>query len=70
LPASLAGTPAISVPCGLSDETGPALPVGLQIMAPTLADERCFRVAAAYEAAYTAANGPILKGIPPLGGRK
>jgi aspartyl-tRNA(Asn)/glutamyl-tRNA(Gln) amidotransferase subunit A len=70
LPASLAGTPAISVPCGLSDETGPALPVGLQIMAPTLADERCFRVAAAYEAAYTAANGPILKGVPPLGGRK
>jgi aspartyl-tRNA(Asn)/glutamyl-tRNA(Gln) amidotransferase subunit A len=67
LPASLAGTPAISVPCGLSTETGPALPVGLQIMAPTLADERCFRVGAAFEAAYNAANGPILTGIPPLG---
>jgi aspartyl-tRNA(Asn)/glutamyl-tRNA(Gln) amidotransferase subunit A len=51
LPASLAGTPAISVPCGRSD----GLPVGLQIMAPTLADERCFRVAAAFEAA----NAPI-----------
>jgi len=47
LPASLAGTPAISVPCGLSD----GLPVGLQIMAPALADDRCYRVAAAYEAA-------------------
>ena len=47
LPASLAGTPAISVPCGLSD----GLPVGLQIMAPALGDDRCYRVAAAYESA-------------------
>jgi len=58
LPASLAGTPAISVPCGLSE----GLPVGLQIMAPTLADERCYRVAAAYEAAVT----PVLASIPEL----
>jgi len=62
LPASLAGTPAISVPCGLSDETGPALPVGLQIMAPAMADDRCFRVAASFEAAYVARNGQILAG--------
>jgi aspartyl-tRNA(Asn)/glutamyl-tRNA(Gln) amidotransferase subunit A len=47
LPASLAGTPAISVPCGLSEN----LPVGLQIMAPALADDRCYRVGAAFEAA-------------------
>src|SRR3954466_9384354 len=47
LPASLAGTPAISVPCGLSE----GLPVGLQIMAPAQADDRCYRVAATYEAA-------------------
>jgi aspartyl-tRNA(Asn)/glutamyl-tRNA(Gln) amidotransferase subunit A len=47
LPASLAGTPAISVPCGLSD----GLPVGLQIMAPALADDRCYRVGASFEAA-------------------
>ncbi|MPQ97340.1 Asp-tRNA(Asn)/Glu-tRNA(Gln) amidotransferase subunit GatA [Modestobacter sp. I12A-02628] len=53
LPASLAGTPAISVPCGLSD----GLPVGFQIMAPTLADDRCYRVAAALEAAQDAARG-------------
>jgi aspartyl-tRNA(Asn)/glutamyl-tRNA(Gln) amidotransferase subunit A len=70
LPASLAGTPAISVPCGLSDETGPALPVGLQIMAPTMADDRCYRVGAAFEAAYNAANGPILGRIPTLGGAR
>ena len=67
LPASLAGTPAISVPCGLSDETGPALPVGLQIMAPAMADDRCYRVGAAFEAAYNAANGPVLNKIPALG---
>jgi aspartyl-tRNA(Asn)/glutamyl-tRNA(Gln) amidotransferase subunit A len=47
LPASLAGTPAISVPCGLSD----GMPVGLQIMAPALADDRCYRVAATFESA-------------------
>jgi aspartyl-tRNA(Asn)/glutamyl-tRNA(Gln) amidotransferase subunit A len=47
LPASLAGTPAISVPCGLSE----GLPTGLQIMAPALADDRCYRVAATFEAA-------------------
>jgi aspartyl-tRNA(Asn)/glutamyl-tRNA(Gln) amidotransferase subunit A len=58
LPASLAGTPAISVPCGLSE----GLPVGLQIMAPTLADDRCYRVAAAYEAA----TEPVIARIPEL----
>ncbi len=62
LPASLAGSPAISVPCGLSD----GLPVGLQIMAPTLADERCYRVGAAFEAAYSAANGSLLSHAPEL----
>jgi aspartyl-tRNA(Asn)/glutamyl-tRNA(Gln) amidotransferase subunit A len=58
LPASLAGTPAISVPCGLSD----GLPVGLQVMAPALADDRCYRVAAAFEAA----TEPVLAKIPEL----
>jgi aspartyl-tRNA(Asn)/glutamyl-tRNA(Gln) amidotransferase subunit A len=58
LPASLAGTPAISVPCGLSG----SLPVGLQVMAPALADDRCYRVAAALEAAIE----PVLARIPEL----
>jgi aspartyl-tRNA(Asn)/glutamyl-tRNA(Gln) amidotransferase subunit A len=53
LPASLAGVPAISVPSGLSE----GLPVGFQIMAPALADDRCYRVAAALEAALTNDRG-------------
>ena len=68
LPASLAGSPAISVPCGLADDDGPPLPVGLQIMAPALADDRCYRVGAAFEAAYVAANGAILDNVAPLSG--
>jgi aspartyl-tRNA(Asn)/glutamyl-tRNA(Gln) amidotransferase subunit A len=63
LPASLAGTPAISVPCGLSE----GLPVGLQIMAPAMADDRCYRVAAAFEAATAASpSGAVLASIPEL----
>ena len=37
IPANLAGNAAMSVPCGLAPEDG--LPVGLQIMAPALADD-------------------------------
>ncbi|KOV81104.1 Asp-tRNA(Asn)/Glu-tRNA(Gln) amidotransferase subunit GatA [Nocardia sp. NRRL S-836] len=58
IPANLAGTPAMSVPSGLSDEDG--LPVGLQIMAPALQDHRMYRVAAAYELARGAFGGPSL----------
>jgi aspartyl-tRNA(Asn)/glutamyl-tRNA(Gln) amidotransferase subunit A len=53
LPVNLAGNCAMSVPSGLSEDDG--LPVGLQIMAPSMADERLYRVGAAYEAA----RGPI-----------
>jgi aspartyl-tRNA(Asn)/glutamyl-tRNA(Gln) amidotransferase subunit A len=68
LPASLAGVPAISVPCGLSTSDSPTpLPVGLQIMAPTLADDRCYRVAAAVEAALDTRRGkPFLADAPAL----
>jgi len=47
IPTNLYGGPAISVPCGLSE----GLPVGFQVMAPTLADDRMYRVAAALESA-------------------
>ena len=48
IPANLYGGPALSVPCGLSDD---GLPVGLQVMAPVMADDRIYRVAAALERA-------------------
>ncbi|MBU8859293.1 MULTISPECIES: Asp-tRNA(Asn)/Glu-tRNA(Gln) amidotransferase subunit GatA [unclassified Micromonospora] len=56
IPANLYGGPAISVPCGLSD----GLPVGFQIMAPTLADDRMYRVAAALEGAVGTLTPPTL----------
>ena len=51
LPASLAGLPAISVPCEPSAATtnAPALPVGLQLMGPPLQEARLCAVAAAWE---------------------
>jgi aspartyl-tRNA(Asn)/glutamyl-tRNA(Gln) amidotransferase subunit A len=59
IPSDLAGNAAISVPCGLAAEDG--LPVGLQVMAPALADDRLYRVAAAAEAAFTGRWGaPLL----------
>ncbi|WP_099022588.1 Asp-tRNA(Asn)/Glu-tRNA(Gln) amidotransferase subunit GatA [Mycolicibacterium palauense] len=53
LPLNLAGHCGMSVPSGLAPDD--KLPVGLQIMAPALADERLYRVGAAYEAA----RGPL-----------
>jgi aspartyl-tRNA(Asn)/glutamyl-tRNA(Gln) amidotransferase subunit A len=48
IPSNLYGGPALSVPCGLSDD---GLPVGLQVMAPVMADDRLYKVAAAIEQA-------------------
>lgn len=48
LPLNLAGLCGMSVPAGFAADTG--LPVGLQIMAPAFADDRLYRVGAAYEA--------------------
>jgi aspartyl-tRNA(Asn)/glutamyl-tRNA(Gln) amidotransferase subunit A len=59
IPSNLAGNAAISVPIGLAPEN--SLPVGLQVMAPPLADDRVYRVAAAVEAAFTERWGhPLL----------
>ncbi|MGW5438901.1 Asp-tRNA(Asn)/Glu-tRNA(Gln) amidotransferase subunit GatA [Nocardia asteroides] len=56
LPTNLAGHCGMSVPSGLSADDN--LPVGLQIMAPALADDRLYRVGAAYEAARGALPAP------------
>ncbi|HEX2770868.1 MAG TPA: Asp-tRNA(Asn)/Glu-tRNA(Gln) amidotransferase subunit GatA [Micromonosporaceae bacterium] len=56
IPTNLYGGPGISVPCGLSE----GLPVGLQVMAPTMADDRMYRVAAALESAIGTFTPPDL----------
>ncbi|MCW2547440.1 MAG: glutamyl-tRNA(Gln) amidotransferase, subunit [Mycobacterium sp.] len=62
VPANLAGVPALSLPCGLAD----GLPVGLQIMAPALEDERLYRVAGALEAELNSRRGgPLLSPYAP-----
>ncbi|MDP9436805.1 MAG: Asp-tRNA(Asn)/Glu-tRNA(Gln) amidotransferase subunit GatA [Actinomycetota bacterium] len=55
IPSNLYGGPAMSVPAGLSD----GLPVGLQVMAPTLRDDLLYRVGAAFEAARPAPVPPL-----------
>ena len=69
LPPSLAGIPAMSVPIGLADED--KLPVGLQIVAPFMNDDRMYRVAGAVEAALKIKwNGLLIEQIPNLVGVK
>jgi aspartyl-tRNA(Asn)/glutamyl-tRNA(Gln) amidotransferase subunit A len=61
LPASLAGIAGLSVPCGMLPASGaqPALPVGLQLLAPAFEEERLFTLASAVER-LTAPGGPAL----------
>jgi aspartyl-tRNA(Asn)/glutamyl-tRNA(Gln) amidotransferase subunit A len=47
VPMSLAGIPAISIPCGLSD----ALPVGFQLAGPAFSENRLLDAAHALELA-------------------
>ena len=49
IPANLAGICGMSLPVGLAAEDG--LPVGLQIMAPAMADDRLYNVGSALESA-------------------
>jgi aspartyl-tRNA(Asn)/glutamyl-tRNA(Gln) amidotransferase subunit A len=67
IPANLSGVPGISVPGGLADEDG--LPVGVQILAPTMADDRVYRVGAALETLLADQwGGPLLDRAPALNG--
>jgi aspartyl-tRNA(Asn)/glutamyl-tRNA(Gln) amidotransferase subunit A len=58
LPASLAGVPAISVPCApaVPPSGGRLLPVGLQLIAPPLEEARLCAVAYAWEQISPAKN--------------
>ena len=49
-PFNLTGQPAITVPCGFTEQ---GLPVGLQIVGPIHGDERVLRAARAYQAAHS-----------------
>ncbi len=65
IPANLAGIPGISVPSGLADEDG--LPTGLQVLAPTMQDQRLYAVASALERAlWQRWGGPLLDRAPAL----
>ena len=65
IPANLAGVPGISVPAGLADEDG--LPVGVQVLAPALADDRVYRVGAVIEALLQRTwGGPLIDRAPEL----
>jgi aspartyl-tRNA(Asn)/glutamyl-tRNA(Gln) amidotransferase subunit A len=54
VPMSLAGIPAISIPCGLSD----GLPVGLQLAGPAFSENRIFDVAYALEQSLSFDGAP------------
>ena len=65
IPVNMAGIGGMSLPVGLADEDG--LPVGLQIMAPVMQDDRFYRVGGTLEAALLSKWGkPILSNAPDL----
>ena len=69
IPVNLAGICGMSLPAGLADEDN--LPVGFQIMAPAMQDQRLYQAGAALEAALLSKWGaPILSKAPTLGGAK
>ena len=67
IPVNMAGIGGMSLPCGLAPEDN--LPVGFQIMAPAMQDQRMYTVGAALEAALLDQWGaPLLSRIPALAG--
>jgi aspartyl-tRNA(Asn)/glutamyl-tRNA(Gln) amidotransferase subunit A len=63
IPANLAGIPAMSLPMGLADEDG--LPVGLQVLAPAMHDERLYTLGAVVERELDAQRGKPLLALAP-----
>ena len=58
IPVNMAGNCAMSLPVGLAPEDG--LPVGLQVMAPPMADDRLYLVGGALEGALRDRWGHLL----------
>jgi aspartyl-tRNA(Asn)/glutamyl-tRNA(Gln) amidotransferase subunit A len=58
IPSNLAGNASMSIPAGLSPDDG--LPVGLQFIAPPMADDRLYRVGGAIETALADRWGHLL----------
>jgi aspartyl-tRNA(Asn)/glutamyl-tRNA(Gln) amidotransferase subunit A len=58
IPSNLAGNASMSIPVGLSPDDG--LPVGLQFIAPPMADDRLYRIGGAVEAALVDRWGHLL----------
>ncbi|MGO0574962.1 Asp-tRNA(Asn)/Glu-tRNA(Gln) amidotransferase subunit GatA [Ornithinimicrobium panacihumi] len=58
IPANLAGVPGMSIPAGVAEEDG--LPVGFQILAPAMEDQRMYAVGAALEARIAEAQGGLV----------
>ncbi len=68
IPVNMAGIGGMSLPAGLAPEDG--LPVGFQIMAPAMQDQRMYLVGAALEAALlTKWGAPLLSMAPALVGK-
>jgi aspartyl-tRNA(Asn)/glutamyl-tRNA(Gln) amidotransferase subunit A len=62
IPVNLAGLPGMSLPIGLAPEDG--LPVGMQVIAPAMADDRLYNVGAALERALVSAWGaPLIDSV-------
>ena len=69
VPANMAGSPAGSFPIGLSETDG--MPVGMQVMAPIMADDRIYRVGAALERLLHEKWGaPLLAKAPEVRGER
>ena len=63
IPVNLAGNAAMSLPAGLAPEDG--LPVGMQIIAPAMADDRLYRVGGALEQAlFDRWGGLLIEEVP------